>query len=189
MCRSTDTQNYKLDTSQHGTQATELRNKLYQSPKGVLNDHFMNRGEEDFLNPLEQKAKYLDMDNSLLVTNDPLRSSHTSFHLNNSTNRSINRINNDDTISCSSEISYQENSFKVSNRKASEFAFENASERVKHPEGQHNSNPKSKAEWYHSQGFEARKRGDFLLAIEYYSKALEILPSHFKVSSEAFDLC
>ena len=39
---------------------------------------------------------------------------------------------------------------------------------------------KQNAEWYHTQGFEARKKGEFKLAIDLYTKAIEIMPSHFK---------
>ena len=75
------------------------------------------------------------MDNSLIIGNDALRNSHNSFHLTNSTTRSITRTNNDDTISCSSEISYQENSFKLNPRKTSEFALDIlGGDRIKHPD-------------------------------------------------------
>jgi len=33
---------------------------------------------------------------------------------------------------------------------------------------------------YHSQGYAARKKGDYQTAIEFYSMALEIFPNHFK---------
>ena len=39
---------------------------------------------------------------------------------------------------------------------------------------------KQKAEIFHSQGFEARKRGEYNKAIDLYTKAIEIMPSHFK---------
>lgn len=39
---------------------------------------------------------------------------------------------------------------------------------------------KKEAEALHSQGYAARKQGDYKSAILYYSKALEVLPSHFK---------
>lgn len=39
---------------------------------------------------------------------------------------------------------------------------------------------KKEAELLHSQGYAARKKGDYNLAINYYTKALEVLPSHFK---------
>lgn len=35
---------------------------------------------------------------------------------------------------------------------------------------------KQQAEALHQQGYAARKQGDYQLAIEYYSKALEIMP-------------
>lgn len=39
---------------------------------------------------------------------------------------------------------------------------------------------KQQAEMYHSQGYAARKKGDYQTAIEFYSMALEIFPNHFK---------
>lgn len=39
---------------------------------------------------------------------------------------------------------------------------------------------KKEAESLHSQGYAARKKGDYKSAIFYYSKALEVLPTHFK---------
>ena len=39
---------------------------------------------------------------------------------------------------------------------------------------------KNEAEKFHMQGFAARKKGDYWEAIELYSKALSILPIHFK---------
>lgn len=173
-------------TSQNGVQTSEFRNKLYQSPKGILNDRdhggnfvtFLNRGEEDFLNPQDHKTKYLEMDNSLLMNNDPLRNTNSSFHLTNTTNRSLTRLNNDDTISCTSEVSCHDSSFKVHPGKH-DYGYDMGKERMKHPDAHFDD--KYKADWYHSQGFEARKRGDFHLAIEYYTKSLEIFPTHFKV--------
>lgn len=135
----------------------------------------MNRTEEDLLNPQEQKAKFLEMDNSLVIGNDHLRNSNNSFHMTNTTNRSLLR-NNDDSISCSSENNHNDSSYKL---KYGEFAHESMRERLNHPDPQ--LEPKAKAEWYHAQGFEARKKGNFQLAIEYYTKALEIIPTHFKV--------
>lgn len=44
------------------------------------------------------------------------------------------------------------------------------------PTGQYKALRKE-AEGYHSQGYAARKKGDYKQAIEYYSKALEVLPS------------
>lgn len=37
-----------------------------------------------------------------------------------------------------------------------------------------------KAEWCHTQGFEARKTGDFNTAIEFYTISLQYYPYHFK---------
>lgn len=39
---------------------------------------------------------------------------------------------------------------------------------------------KQQAEMFHSQGYNARKKGDYHMAIDFYSKALEALPTHFK---------
>lgn len=39
---------------------------------------------------------------------------------------------------------------------------------------------KQQAETYHSKGYQARKSGDYTLAIEYYSQALQVHPQHFK---------
>lgn len=39
---------------------------------------------------------------------------------------------------------------------------------------------KEKAEYFHGKGFQCRKMGDFVQAIEFYSKALESYPTHFK---------
>jgi len=39
---------------------------------------------------------------------------------------------------------------------------------------------KSRADWFHAQGYAARKRGDFVNAIDFYSKALELNGQHFK---------
>ena len=33
---------------------------------------------------------------------------------------------------------------------------------------------------FHSQGYAARKKGDYKQAIEFYSQALEVMPNHFK---------
>lgn len=40
---------------------------------------------------------------------------------------------------------------------------------------------KKEAEVFHGLGYEARKKGDYVSAINHYSKALEIFPQHFKV--------
>ncbi len=39
---------------------------------------------------------------------------------------------------------------------------------------------KQLAEQYHSHGYAARKKGDYQTAIQFYSKALEVWPQHFK---------
>ena len=45
---------------------------------------------------------------------------------------------------------------------------------------QANPELKAQAETYHAQGYAARKKSDYKLAIQLYSKALEIYPYHFK---------
>ena len=142
----------------------------------------MNRGEEDLLNPLEQNNNFLHVDNSQIILNDPMRNSTNSINGNTSTTRSMVKpmINNDDTISCSSEAGYNEgnNSFKIQSTKKMENSEMKGLAQIPNDL----NTTKSRAEWYHTQGFEARKRGEFPLAIEYYSKALEIYPNHFKVN-------
>ena len=39
---------------------------------------------------------------------------------------------------------------------------------------------KAQAEVFHAQGYAARKQSDYNLAIQLYSKALDIYPYHFK---------
>lgn len=39
---------------------------------------------------------------------------------------------------------------------------------------------RSEAEKYHTEGFSARKQGDYDRAIDLYTQALKILPVHFK---------
>ena len=39
---------------------------------------------------------------------------------------------------------------------------------------------KQKADQLHAKGYEARKRSDYETAIDYYTQALQILPTHFK---------
>jgi tetratricopeptide (TPR) repeat protein len=137
----------------------------------------MNRGEEDLLNPIEQNNNFLHVDNSQIIGNDHLRTSLNSFNGTTSTTRSAFKpVATDDTISCSSEVSYQDghSSFKQSKK----MEQSELNQMLKTPS--EITNPKAKAEWYHSQGFEARKKGEFHLAIEYYTKALEIIPNHFK---------
>ena len=48
------------------------------------------------------------------------------------------------------------------------------------PPFQINPELKQQAESYHAQGYAARKRSDYITAIDLYSKALEIYPYHFK---------
>ena len=43
------------------------------------------------------------------------------------------------------------------------------------------NNSKAKAEWYYIQSFEARKRGEFQLVIDYYAKTLEIYPGESEI--------
>ena len=145
---------------------------------------FMVNREEDLLNPIEQNNNFLHVDNSQILINDHMRNSTNSFNGLASTTRSMIKpmIVNDDAISCSSEVSYNDgSSFKQSKK----FDFiDNTKHLAQIPSEINNS--KAKAEWYHTQGFEARKRGEFQLAIDYYAKALEIYPNHFKVSNLKF---
>jgi len=145
-----------------------------------------NKGEEDLLYP-DQNNNFLQMDNSQFMGNDPFRVTNNSMHFMNSTTRSMSKPLNDDTISCSSEISYQQDSSNASfrkDRKISDVPISgDLSNILRGASPQLDSkDPKARAEWFHAQGFEARKKGDFVLAIECYSKALEIFPNHFKVS-------
>lgn len=39
---------------------------------------------------------------------------------------------------------------------------------------------KQSAEQFHARGYDARKKGDYMTAIEQYTEALAILPNHFK---------
>ena len=39
---------------------------------------------------------------------------------------------------------------------------------------------KKQADEYHAKGYEARKKSDYQTAIQFYTKALEIMPNHFK---------
>ena len=144
----------------------------------------MNR-EEDLLNPMEQNNNFLHADNSQILINDQRRNSTNS--LNGATSTAMPMIKvaivNDDTISCSSEVSYNDgNNNNSSFKQSKKFDF---GDKMKHlaqiPSEINNS--KAKAEWYHTQGFEARKQGEFQLAIDYYAKALEIYPNHFKVNT------
>lgn len=148
----------------------------------------MSKNEEDLLYP-DQNNNYLQMDNSQFLANDPFRATNNSLNIMNSTTRSMNKPLNDDAISCSSEISYQQDSsntsFRLKDRKVSDQPmpkdFDNIL-RGSSPLPQIDTkDPKAYAEWLHAQGFEARKKGDFPLAIECYTKALEIFPNHFKV--------
>lgn len=45
---------------------------------------------------------------------------------------------------------------------------------------QQNPQLKQQAEASHTKGYQARKQGDYNLAIQYYTQALEIYPYHFK---------
>ena len=140
----------------------------------------MNR-EEDLLNPMEQNNNFLHVDNSQILINDPMRNSTNS--LNGTTNRSMIKptVVNDDTLSCSSVVSYNDGNNNNSNFKQSKkFDLGDEMKHLAQIPSEINTS-KAKAEWYHTQGFEARKRGEFQLAIAYYAKALEIYPNHFKV--------
>ena len=147
-----------------------------------------NKGEEDLLYP-DQNNNFLQMDNSQFLANDPFRATNNSMHFMNSTTRSMSKPLNDDTISCSSEISYQQDSSNTSFRKDRKISdIPNSADLSNILRGASPlldpKDPKAKAEWYHAQGFEARKKGDLVLAIECYSKALEMFPSHFKVKTK-----
>jgi len=143
-----------------------------------------NRGEEDLLYP-EQQNNFMQMDNSQLMTNDLRVNMANSTPGMNSTTRSLVKNINDDTISCTSELSYQDQqmlSGKKNDRRLNDGVL---SEQMRKAQVD-SKDAKTRAEWFHSQGFEARKRGDFNLAIEYYTKALEIYPTHFKVNISGF---
>ena len=150
----------------------------------------MNKNEEDLLYP-DQNNNFLQMDNSQILGHDPFRGVNTSMNMMNSTTRSMARPLNDDTISCTSEISYQQDSSNTSfrkDRKVSDMPSNSDLHNILRSTSPNfdAKDPKAHAEWLHSQGFEARKRGDFQLAIECYSKALEIFPNHFKVNQDLF---
>jgi len=144
----------------------------------------LNKGEEDLLYP-DQNNNFMQMDNSQLLGNDPFRVTNNSMNIMSSTTRSMAKPLNDDTISCSSEMSYNQdvnnNSFRYKDKKS----MDNQSDLHNILKGTSpNSDmkdPKAQAEWFHAQGFEARKRGDFNHAIDCYSRALDMYPNHFKV--------
>jgi len=144
-----------------------------------------NKNEEDLLYP-DQNNNFLQMDNSQFLANDPFRATNNSMNFMNSTTRSMTKPMNDDTISCSSEISYQQDSsnssFRMKDRKGYDVSNSNDLSNILRGQSPQldPKDPKARAEWLHAQGFEARKRGDFPLAIDCYTKALEIFPNHFK---------
>jgi Tetratricopeptide repeat. len=169
--------------------STDKRKAYQYSPKamqgtsqGVNPFVAYDSKEEDFLNPEAQNNNYLHIDNSQFMTND-LRGNSFANGMN-STTRSFFKNGHDDTISVSSDVSFQEtgNSTLKPKERRSDFSEVGDTLRSSLQSFKGDSKDlKAKAEWYHAQGFEARKRGDFLLAIEYYTKALELVPNHFKV--------
>lgn len=106
--------------------------------------------EEDILKPSDNKLKLIEMDTSCIQQ------------------QQLQRTNSNGSLHKASSMRLGEESLAELSLSRADSSKKASSEQIK------------QAELLHSQGWEARKRQDFRLAIELYSKALEHNPLHFK---------
>ncbi|KRX08960.1 hypothetical protein PPERSA_08163 [Pseudocohnilembus persalinus] len=132
--------------------------------------------EEDFLNPNEySKMKFIEMDCSQMM---PQNMTMQNGQQNISQNQSFQSYSNCKQSNQSSNGKHFSLRDQVLDNTSENSLYESSSKKLN--QSYSAAENKQMAEQYHSQGFEARKKGNFKLAIQFYTKALEIMPTHFK---------